>query len=343
LRRAVAALLLLALPAGCKTRLWGLPDDGEPVPDGEFAVDAAFAPLDLIDNCGVVTIQTTEVVRADLLLVQDKSRSMTQGVNGERNPAPGQSKWELIRAALTQVVNGTSSVNWGLMLFGSDNRCDAPTVPDVPVGAGSAPAITNTLAATTPNASTPTRETLKNALAYFQGLGDGHPHYLLLATDGEPGCAGGGMGPGGGSDGPATEQAVANAAAAGIHTFVVGIGSNMGDDQVLAQMAVNGLEPDTSSGTPSFYPVSSTQDLVDVLEKAALRITTCSYPLASLPPNPDAVTIESAVGIIPRDPTHMDGWDYGSDGKSVDFFGPACAQLQSGVVMSVQAIFACPG
>src|SRR5262249_15016928 len=136
------------------------------------------------DNCGHYTIETTHVVRADLLLLQDKSRSMTQGVRGERNPGPGQSKWELVRSAIEQVVERTSSVDWGLMLFGQNGGCGAPVIPDVPVGPGNSDRVRAALENSSPDSSTPTTATLRNALTWFGQLEDHQPHYLLLATDG---------------------------------------------------------------------------------------------------------------------------------------------------------------
>ena len=69
-------------------------------PDGSVLVEAVGRGdqgLDLAiprDNCGVYTITTTNIVRADLLLVQDKSGSMAQGINGQRNPCtPASSQW----------------------------------------------------------------------------------------------------------------------------------------------------------------------------------------------------------------------------------------------------------
>src|SRR5262245_3354438 len=72
----VAAALVAALGTGsCRTRLPGYDEDLGPPPVDAF--DAAL-PLDLTvprDNCGDYLIETTRVIRADMLVVQDKSRS----------------------------------------------------------------------------------------------------------------------------------------------------------------------------------------------------------------------------------------------------------------------------
>jgi hypothetical protein len=226
------------------------------------------------------------------------------------------------------------------MMFGIGGGCGAPTRPDVAVGPGNAALIKQVLENTWPDASTPTTQTLRNAVAWYARQNDAHPHYLMIATDGEPTCrAGNGMG----NDSTAAIQAVAEAYAAGVPTFVVGIGTVPGAEATLAAMAAAGGEPNTTPGQPPYYLVSSSQDLVNILEKAALRITPCEYPLAADPPDPDRVIIQYSGGVIARDLAHQAGWDYSSDGKSVVFYGDACTTLRGGSVTSVQTIYGCPG
>src|SRR5438094_173159 len=79
-----------------------------------------------------------------------------------------------------------------------------------------------------PDGLTPTTAAIDAAVNYLSGAidSDGHPKYILLATDGEPNCGSGA------DDNAAAEQAVANAATKGIHTFVVGIGTGNGNETV---------------------------------------------------------------------------------------------------------------
>jgi von Willebrand factor type A domain len=336
-----AALVVGAtlLAPGCKTRLLSFPGS-----DSESAFDASVmdAPATESPNCGVQSFPTIARVIPDLLILQDRSGSMNNGVSDNRNPPAGQSKWDLIRPAIEQVVASDNTVDWGLMLFGTDRSCGAPTVPDVPVGAGNGAAITQTLDGTTPQSSTPTTLTVNNAVRYYATVSDGHPHYLLLATDGEPTCANGVTGGAGANDDAAAEQAVADAASAGIDTFVVGIGATTGADQALATMATNGKEPNTAAGGRPYYSVSSTADLVSVLQSIEGKITPCMVALEKVPSAPNLLVITGSAGVIARDTSHLDGWDYGPNDQSVIFYGAACDQLHSGVVTDVEAIFECP-
>src|SRR5207302_1728119 len=124
-----------------------------------------------------------------------------------------------------------------------------------------------------PGGATPTTGAIKAAVNFYMGSVDsnGHPKYLLLATDGEPNCSSGS------NDSAAAEQAIADAATAGIHTFVVGIGTGNGNEAVLTQMAMNGKEPNMTAGQKPYYEVSSTADLTTALNKITGQLISCSY------------------------------------------------------------------
>src|SRR5262249_43479150 len=160
-----------------------------------------------------------------------------------------------------------------------------------------------TLDNASPNGETPTAAAIKAAMQYFAGSvdNDGYTKYFVLATDGEPSC---------GTtydDNAEAVKAIADAAAGGFHTFVVGIGNDSSDQQVLSDMAMAGKEPNTAAGQKPYYQVSSTQALVDVLTKIAGQLVSCSYALKTPPTTPDLVTIQANNTTIPRDPNHMNG------------------------------------
>jgi hypothetical protein len=299
------------------------------------------------NNCGVQNFQLIQGATPDLLIIQDKSGSMSDDANdmplsGQKNPS---SKWMQMVTALEQVVQTETSIHWGLMMFSNDNMCGAPTQPDVAPAAGTAAAIKTALDGAGPGGATPTTASINNAVSWYQSGkgpdGTGTPQYLLLATDGEPNCGGGG-GFGGGADDPAAIQAVANALTAGYHTFVVGIGGNTGADSTLSSMAMSGGEPNTTAGQKPYYSVSSTSDLVTVLNTIAGQIVSCSYTLMMAPTDPSLVSIDGNGNQIPRDTSHMNGWDFGPGNLSINFYGPACMQLQQGVITQINAVFGCP-
>jgi von Willebrand factor type A domain len=292
------------------------------------------------NNCGVQNFMLQKGGTPDLLLVQDRSGSMTWSIDGtmKMNVPVAQQRWTQITAAINQVVGQVNTIDWGLMFFGPDDQsCNVPSAPQVACGMGTASQITSTINATKPNGGTPTAEAINAGVQYFMGNNDGHAHYMLLATDGEPSCDD----PIGNSDTTNAENAVMTAAQMGVKTIVVGIGAS-GADAALTVMANNGGMPDTT-GTKPYYQVNSTSDLVTALDKIAGQIVSCSYALQMAPPNPNYVEIDDNNGMkIPRDTTHMNGWDFGPGNLSINFYGAACDNLQKGVTTGISAVFGCP-
>lgn len=302
-------------------------------------------------NCGVQNFMLMHGNPPDLLIVQDRSGSMSQDPSGNMPSSPSQSKWSQITAAIIQTVqNLQGQIQWGLLMFPDATASDPLTGAcainanlDVAIGPNNAAAITNSLNGTMPGGSTPTTAAVNAASAYFNGSidNDGHPKYLLLATDGEPNCAAN-AGPFGGDDSTAAEAAIAAAAQSGIHTFVVGIGTDTTEDATLTAMAMNGMEPNMTPGAKAYYEVTSTNDLVTVINKIAGQIVSCSFDLQMPPNDPNLVDIQSNGMSLPRDPMHMNGWDFGPGNMSIVFYGPACMALQQGVTSSISAVYNCP-
>jgi hypothetical protein len=46
---------------------------------------------------------------------------------------------------------------------------------------------------------------------------------------------------------------------------------------------------------------------------------------------------------VPRDPTHMNGWDYDPVTMTLTFYGGFCDQLSSGQVTDVDIVYGCAG
>lgn len=276
-------------------------------------------------NCGEQSFMLNKKGPADLLILQDRSKSMTE-------KAGSSTRWEQIVPAIEGVVQKISSVNWGLMLFASDQECTVPSTPDVAPAPNTSAAIKMALDQTKPDSRTPTGAAVTSAAKYMSSVSDGNPHYLLLATDGEPNC---------GDNEDSTVQAITDAAKAGMHTFVVGIGADF-DDTSLNNMANAGLEPNTKGGDKTYYEVTTTDDLIAVLNTVAGKLVSCSYPLTVVPMYPDLVTVQANGKELPRDKTHMDGWDLGPNNASIIFYGAACEALQNGSTTQVGAIYKCP-
>jgi hypothetical protein len=288
------------------------------------------------NNCG---FQRFDLARrpAELILVLDRSGSMRDMPQGGTR-----SKWIETTEGLNEVINRTQgSVLWGLKLFPAGGvTCAVTDGIDVAAALNNATAVTSAYQAAGPEGDgTPTAAVIAKTVTYLQATPSSNARYLLLATDGQPTCADGMDG--GRDDAAASVQAVAAAAVAGFHTFVAGIATRPGPGQVLTQLAVAGLEP--RAGDPSYYPVTSRQDLIDTFSIIAGRVSDCVFPLDVAPPSPDDVAVNVGGQRIVRDGSHADGWDYGPGNRSVRLYGPACDRVKASDRDQVNIIFGCPG
>lgn len=291
------------------------------------------------NNCGLQKF-ALERQPPELFLVLDRSSSMTQPVNGTV-------KWPAVTMAINDILMRTQmGVVWGLQLYPSITGCAVvPNGVHVPAMLNNLGPITAAIATAPPPPSggaTPTAAAVKNAALYLASRKTPNPKYILLATDGLPNCRGGSTSPTA-RDEAAAIGAVAGAAAAGIPTFVLGIATaGTPAHGTLNQMAVTGMKPRMDPAA-RYYPVASRDEVVRALETITGQITTCSFALASPPPAPNDVAADVDGKRIPRDPTNMNGWNYGPENRSIAFHGPICEQLKSGAAKNVQFIFGCPG
>ena len=67
----------------------------------------------------------------------------------------------------------------------------------------------------------------------------------------------------------------------------------------------------------------------------------CSFSLSMPPQFPDYVSITAGGAMVPKDTSHMNGWDFGPGDMSIQFYGDWCKNLQSASISDLQAIFGC--
>jgi hypothetical protein len=173
----------------------------------------------------------------------------------------GSSKWALLTAAVDKLVVGIGSVNWGLMFFGTDDACGtnlSPAVATVPSGASSM-AIVGALRVATPGGDAPTTAALSAAVQYLGSLSDESPKYVLLVTDGKPGCS--------------SDPGTANFS---FPTFVLAAVAPSDTTAIaaLTQMAVNGGQPQ-EGGANAFY--TTTDDLSAQLDPTRVTLATSDW------------------------------------------------------------------
>lgn len=208
-----------------------------------------------------------EGIPLDIFVMWDRSGSMDDEVNGGI-------KWNLVVSAFQAFLTdpGSEGISVGLQYFPLDlngnpvtqsqgggrrgpndanTSCNeahyaAASVPIAPLP-GNAAAISSSLAALAPAGRTPTRVALGGAIQHAQQWAAQHPErtvIVVLQTDGQPNVC------------DSTVDAVAQVAAAGfsgvpsIPTYVIGVGSELGNLNTIAQ----------AGGTGQAIVVDTTQD-----------------------------------------------------------------------------------
>ena len=294
------------------------------------------------NNCGGESLDLT-YQPPNLLLVVDRSCSMRQPPSN----ATTDTKWMIAVAAIKHVINVyATEIRWGLTLF-PDISADSCTQQDFafPLADGNGPGIktllnkalvatdplypafpcvTNidtglTQAATDPALSDPARES-----------------YLMLVTDGaqSSGCTSGGGDAG-------SEAAVADLFTnRGIKTFVVGFGGAV-DAVQLDKLAIAGGAP--QSGTTKYIRADTAGELDAAFQSIASQVVGCSYLVDPAPEDVNQVYVWfEQTESVPRDTSHMMGWDYDPATQLLTVYGMYCDRLKAHSVTKVDVIFGCP-
>jgi hypothetical protein len=251
------------------------------------------------------------------------------------------SKWDAMKRTLNALVEAyKTNIRFGLTMFPGDDNCGAGKI-NVPLESDNWQTIQQNLNLA-PFGNTPTPMTLAAVRSYLLGTPPGKgPRYVLLATDGMPNC-------GAQEDSDTSSETlleVQQLAASGLKTFVVGFGDVvMANPALLNQLAQAGGVPNPK-GPQAFYSATSEAELKNAFFGIAGGIIPppCTYALNGAPPDPDNVTVTFDGQPVPRSKSNAAGWNYGSGGMEITFFGPTCDQLRSGSVKEVKFLFGCRG
>jgi von Willebrand factor type A domain len=291
-------------------------------------------------NCGV-TNHMGNRLPPDLLLVFDRSGSMAEDPTTGNNCNPAAtcpSKWNQATTAVGMAVTASEgTIRWGLKLFSTNgNNCTVNAGAQVPIALNNGTAITTALGNAGPAGSTPTTAAVTRGGDYLATLTTDNPRFLVLVTDGQPTCAGGN---GNGADDAAAVAAVATQAARGYGTFVVGIATvgNTGADGTLSMMSTNGMH--ARAGTPNYYVVNNTAELVTALESIGTQVSSCTFTLDTIPPNPANVRVEGDGTPIPANLNN--GWVYEPGMRSITLKGSYCDNVLNSTIKSVVVLFGC--
>ncbi len=293
-------------------------------------------------GCGGVSVNSS-VVTPSLLMVEDRSCSMTELVGG-------MTKWTIaVNALKSLTTQHAGKIDFGLSLFpditGAACTQDAMAIPVGPANESKIQTLlTNALVKSDPlfpkgPCVTNIDSAMVQAVTEPAFADAARGRYVLLVTDGEQsGCTAGGGNPG-------TLQAITDLHTKGVTTFVVAFGS-MVDTVALNSFAVAGGQPNQTP--PNKYYQADDQASLDAVLAGIVKSIPlgCDLKLAGPPPGGDPslifVYFNKTPPPVKRDTSHVNGWDYDPTHNLVHFYGGACDQLTTGTVKDARVVFGCP-
>jgi hypothetical protein len=301
------------------------------------------------DACAQTSVEhSTEV--PNVLLLIDRSGSMAEDLEDEV------SRWRSLRTSLLDPTTGLvpsvdGLVNLGLALYtgpdrGSIGLESTATEPDpdfvetevcpylvqVPIAANNGAAIEARYLPLDirPRSlgQTPTGESLEAALPALTGLDATlYPgrKVIVLATDGEPDLCADGDDEEGGRD--RSVAAVQAAFTAGITTFVISVGDNVGENH-LRELANLGQGFPAADPMDRFYRAANTASLAQAFDDIVNGVRSCIFTLDGMVTgdgHDGSVTIDG-VSVVRNDPN---GWRLNGPSE-VELLGTSCDLVKMG-------------
>lgn len=309
-------------------------------------------------TCGEQAFHIEQAI-PDMLIVLDRSYSMSEGGSP--------TLWDMSRTAIHDITTTMDRQIWfGLYVFPSgsspyscndyDSDCKATGNALVPVGDAASGAINSALSSMQACGSgTPTAAALTMAGQYLQGLPqNGHARAILLVTDGGPNCNAS-LNPQScvcsyGTtcwyaedclDDAATNQALDSLRAAGVKTYVLGLGAAQSLSSVLASLAQHG-------GTSTPYAANDPASVKSAFSAITSGVASCSFEVdCTKIQDVNKVNFYFDGTVVPQSASHQSGWDWttpcqaGSGKGTVEFFGADCTSIKGSSVKTVSARFGC--
>ena len=312
------------------------------------------------DAACATSISPTQRLPGGLLIVLDRSFSMTHNAD-DMEPRFGEpSKWEVAQKALRSLVDSLpDGLELGLEMFPYDLGCNVAQTPQVGLDdIKITRAAVKSALGQGPNGDTPTTDALKTAFGVLTTASNIGAKAVMLVSDGAPNCGG---------DANSVYAAVNGAHThAGILTYVVGVPGSPYSD--FSKLAVAG----GTQRTPTCLPVcdttwadidkcchyaTSATDFEASLTKALAEIaaklrTDCVYkipavngvqPMAGLVNVVVSVDGTTETVVLQSSDPNADGWSYtDGTGTYLVLHGDVCKKVLASPSSRVEVVVGCP-
>lgn len=286
--------------------------------------------------------------RPTLMFVIDRSRSMLTSFG-----STGMNRHQVLREALAVALPPLdASLEIGALLFPtpggtSSGYCGVVGEPELKPAAHQVEALLALMTAhPPPGGATPTAEAVRAAASALGGLrAAGTARALVLATDGAPDCndelepatctcvgQGGSCQPTRCLDDARTVLRIAEAAAAGVPTYVVGLQNGDGGSlaAVLDAMADAGQRPLVNQ-PHRYYAASSAAELDAAFVAIRDQVGSCTYLTRSVPDPAGTIRLRVDGRELVADPTRADGWTWADrENGEIILAAASCQAVQAG-------------
>jgi len=277
-------------------------------------------------DCPSAVVNFTPQIPTVVLLI-DQSSSMNEDFGDD-------SRWDAVRDALIEpgaVIDSLQDrVRFGLALYSSRNGFsggECPLLTEVAPAVDNLAAIDEVYSDADPIDETPTGDSLVAVTADLVALDVDGPKVIVLATDGEPDTC----------EVPNPQQgqqqsidAVTAAFEAGIRTFVISVGNEVGEDH-LQDLANAGVGWEDGDPQAEYYVPADQDAMIAAFSGIIDGVRDCILTLdtAILPGQADRGTVTVNGDAIPFD--DPDGWRVNSS-TEIELTGAACDLIQGGDV-----------
>ena len=271
-------------------------------------------------DCGQQEILIT-ALPPNVLITLDRTGSMDSDV-----PNSGMTRYEVATdavATLLQLYDGT--INFGLNMFSActGNGCAPGTIVE-PIGAASADinaAVAATMLCFSGDPETSVGVTLDALIGETSLQEPGRDNVILLITDGQDNCGGGG----------AMAAAGLLAQPVPVKVYVVGFSGDVNATELQAIA--------DASGTGQYLQADNAMELNNALQGVASSVASCTYVLNDMPQGSIFVFFDNDPAGVPN--SSGDGWTYDAGTNTVTFHGEACDRISDGTVDDIDIVFGC--
>lgn len=286
------------------------------------------------DACVELEVKFEPAIPNVVLLV-DQSGSMDANLGGD---GP---RWNVLRNALLSSTDGIvttleDKVRFGLALYTgpegvgpmrrgpSSQAC--PILTEVDVALNNRLAIADKYEFNDWKWETPTGESLDLVAAKLSEMDDDGPKVIVLATDGEPDTC---LEPNPQNGQQASIEAVQRAHADGITTFVISVGSDVGEEHLRhVANAGQGLEIDVDQEA-RYHLANNAAELEDAFDEIINGVRSCQLSLNGTVDANNAASGQVALDGAPLSYEDANGWRLNSP-TEIELLGDACEAIKHG-------------